>query len=79
MIATGIERTPPKAPRAVGVAVAVRLKAPLALGFQVQDAMKVGELPVVGRAMHPGNLLPLMEKVTLDAIETVAVSTIGRR
>ena len=79
MTATGMERPPASAPSAVGVAVAVRLKPPLKVGLQVQVAVKFGELPDVGRAMQPGNRFPLIEKVTFDAIETVAVRTIGRR
>jgi len=69
--------TAPVIPAPVGVAAAVSVTAPLVDAFQAQVAVKLDPDPVANLFLQPGNTLPFILKVTLDATFTVAVIAIA--
>jgi hypothetical protein len=69
--------TAPVIPAPVGVAAAVRFTAPLVDAFQAQVAVKLEPDPVANLFLQPGNTLPFILKVILDATFTVADKTIA--
>jgi hypothetical protein len=60
-------------PAPVGDAVAVSVTSPLVEGRQEQVATILGDEPVVNLFLHPGIIIFLALKVTLDATDTFAV------
>jgi hypothetical protein len=60
-------------PAPVGTAVAVTTTAPRIDGRQAQVATILGDEPVVNLFLHPGIIIFLALKVTLDATDTFAV------
>jgi hypothetical protein len=64
-------------PASVGLAAAVNVVVPLGDAFQAQVAVKLDPDPVANLFLQPGNTLPFILKVTLDATFTVAVIAIA--
>ena len=63
----------PEMPALIGAAVAESKTNPWLEGFQEQVTTIFGELPLDALFLQPGNTLPLIVKVTLDATLTFAV------
>ena len=59
------------------MAVAESVISPCCVGFHEQVATILGEFPVVERFLQPTITRPFNLKVTLEAVETFAVITIG--
>ena len=61
----------------IGTAVAVRERVPRLAGFHEHAAMIFGEDPLVALFLQPGMMAPLALKVTLEAVETLALIIIA--
>jgi hypothetical protein len=69
------EELAPEIEESIGVPMAVIVRAPLRGGFQVHVATILGEVPEVGRFLHPGINELLIRKVTLAGLLKTAVMT----
>ena len=55
-----------------GVKLALKVRVPCTEGFQVQEAVKFGDVPVVATFRHPGMRLPLIKNRTNPGAFTFA-------